>query len=300
MTDALHRLTLIVLTCVLAFARAAGADYQIEPGFLYAPSDLTARQFTAELQLVGTGGPAGTSTSAAITRDGLFLYSAYRQGGGLPEGSRLMALDDGGVLVHELSLNNNSLNRASGIAIDSLDRIYVASSRGIHEISPDFSSNVVLPIQFGRASGVAVAPNDFLYVADQQRGWISVINTNRQFVSTIPTGPVPTGVTFGPDGFLYYVSHSLDRLVKVHPETLTQTVILSDLDSPTDIEFAPDGTFYIASGQGIRRYAPDGTFLHGFSDGVIMDQLAFYVPEPSSTMVLVIASAIAATRRCRK
>ena len=157
-----------------------------------------------------------------------------------------------------------------------------------------FSTNVVLPISFGRASGVAVAPNDFLYVSDQTNNQIDIINNSRQLVGTIPTGPVPSGVTFGPDGFLYYTDTPsrrsdgtyLGRLVMVNPVSFQQTVAFGNLPFPMDVEFAPDGSFYLADfvGRQIDHYSTSNVLLDSFSDGVAMDQLAFYtpVPEPGS------------------
>jgi hypothetical protein len=290
---------------------AVGQVFTVTPGFLYTPSDQTARQFSPSLQLVGTGGPSILGSSgAAISRDGLFLYEAYRQNsGGLPDGVHLLALGNGGAIVHQLYLTNIGLNRASGIGVDSAGRIYAAAADGLHEISANFSTNVVLPISFGRASGVAVAPNDFLYVSDQNANQIKILDNNRQPVGIIPTGQVPSGVTFGPDGFLYYTdtpfqtgSGYIGRLVKVDPLSLQQTVVFGNLPSPMDVEFAPDGSYYLATfvGRQIDHYSANNVLLHSFSDGAIMDQLAFYapVPEPGSlSMVLLVATTAVLCRR---
>jgi hypothetical protein len=280
---------------------AVRADFVVTPGFLYTPSDQTARQFSPSLELVGTGGPGNFlgSTGAAISHDGLFLYEAFRLNiAGLPDGAHLLALGNGGTIVHELYLTNIGLNRASGIGVDSVGRIYAAAADGLHEISANFSTNTVLPVGFGRASGVAVAANDFLYVSDQNNNQIKILDNNRQLVGTIATGPIPSGATFGPDGFLYYTDTPfqtptgyIGRLVKVDPVSLQQTVVFGDLPFPTDVEFAPDGSYYLATfnGRRIDHYSANNVLLDSFSDGVVMDQLAFYapvtVPEPS-TLVL--------------
>jgi hypothetical protein len=280
---------------------AVGGTITVTPGFLYTPSDQTARQFSPSLQLVGTGGPGNSlgSTGAAISHDGLFLYEAYRQNiAGLQDGAHLLALGNGGTIVHELYLTNLGLDRASGIGVDSGGRIYAAAADGLHQISADFSTNTVLPISFGRASGVAVASNDFLYVSDQDTNQIKIIDNDRKLFGTIPTGQVPSGVTFGPDGFLYYTdtpfqtpSGYIGRLVKVDPVSLQQTVVFGNLPFPLDVEFTPDGSYYLATfnGREIDQYSANNVLLHSFSDSVIMDQLAFYaplaVPEPSSLVM---------------
>ncbi|MBA4066084.1 MAG: hypothetical protein C0501_20670 [Isosphaera sp.] len=295
---------------------AARAEFIVAPGFLYAPSDQTARQFSPSLELVGTGGPPNFlgSTGAAISADGLFLYQAFRRNvPGLPDGAHLLALGSGGAIVHELHLTNLGLNRASGIGVDSAGRIYAAAADGLHEISADFSTNTVLPVGFGRASGVAVAPNDFLYVVDQTNDRITVLDDGRRPVGTIPTGRAPSGATFGPDGFLYYTdtpfsaADFLGRLVRVDPVSLQQTVVLGNLPFPLDVEFAPDGSFYLATfvGRQVDRYSADRVLLGSFSDGVIMDQLAFYaavpaaVPEPSA-LVLAGVGVVGVLGRARR
>jgi hypothetical protein len=292
---------------------AAGQSYSVTPGFLYTPSDQTARQFSPSLQLVGTGGPGNFlgSTGAAISQDGLFLYQSYRQNvAGLPDGAHLLALGNGGTVAHELYLTNLGLNRASGIGVDATGRIYAAAANGLHEVSADFSTNTVLPVSFGRASGVAVAPNDFLYVSDQTNNLIKILDGNRQVVGTIPTGPTPSGTTFGRDGFLYYTdtpAHTpngyIGRLVKVDPVSLQQTVVFGDLPFPMDVEFASDGSYYLAtfSGKQIDHYSASNVLLGSFSDGVVMDQLAFYtpVPEPRPVLgaVLLVAAGMVLRRR---
>jgi hypothetical protein len=292
----------------IAFAQfsssANGQTFSIEPGFLYTPSDQTARRFTSTLKLVGTGGPGNFlgSTGAAISQEGLFLYQAYRQNvPGLSDGAHLLALRKNGTIVHELNLTSFGLNRASGIGVDSGGRIYAAAADGLHEISANFSTNTVLPSSFGRASGVAVAPNDFLYVLDQTNNQIKILNTNRQLVGTIATGPVPSGATFGPDGFLYYTDTPfrtpedyIGRLVKVDPVTLQQTVIIGNLPFPMDVEFAPDGSFYVSTfvGRQIDHYSPKNILIESYSDGVIMDQLAFYAPVPEPVSVLGLFSVV--------
>src|SRR3954447_14788035 len=129
---------LALATLVVCSSSADGQVFTVTPGFLYAPSDQTARQFSPSLQLVATGGPVNFlgSSGAAISHDGLFLYEAYRQNiAGLPDGAHLLALGTGGTIVHELHLTNIGLNRASGIGVDSIGRIYAAASDGLHEIS---------------------------------------------------------------------------------------------------------------------------------------------------------------------
>ena len=304
-----------VVVVVVSFgSSAARAAYSIGPGFLYTPSDSTSRQFSPDLQLVGTGGPSNPfgSTGAAITHDGLFVYSAFKfASGSLPTGAHLLALDGTGAVVHELYLSGNGLNRASGIAVDASGDIYTSSPEGLHQISPDFSSNVVLPISFGRASGVAVAPNDWLYVSDQNNNVIKVLDAARQVVDTIPTGPVPSGVTIGPDGALYYTdtpfqtpNGPIGRFMKVDLATHQQQVIFGDLWFPMDVEFAPDGSYYLATqtGREIDHYSAGNQLLGSFNGGVIGDQLAFYVPEPTAagcaTIALLITSARRRRRRC--
>jgi YVTN family beta-propeller protein len=292
-----HQHALLWIT-LIGWYVPAFANYTVTPGFLYTPSDGTARQFSPSLQLVGDGGPNDNSgtTGAAISKDGLFLFEAYRKNiPGLPDGAHLLALGNGGTLVHELLLTTMGLNRASGIGVDSTGRIYASAADGLHQISADFSTNTVLPVPFGRASGVAVAPNDFLYVTDQNANSIRIINANRQSAGSIPTGRVPSGVTFAPDHFLYYTDTpfvSVDyqgRLVKVDPVTLQQTVVFNNLPFPMDVEFAPDGSYYLATftGREIDHYSANNVVLHSFSDGSIMDQLAFYAPEPAAMGVIV-------------
>jgi DNA-binding beta-propeller fold protein YncE len=153
-----------------------------------------------------------------------------------------------------------------------------------------------------------VAPNDFLYVTDQNTNNIKVLNAARQLVGTIPTGPVPSGATIGPDGALYYTDTPaqtpdgfIGRLVRVDLATQQQTVIFDDLAFPMDVEFAPDGSYYLAtrSGREIDHYASNNVFINSFSDGVISDQLAFYAPEPASSAVLITVATAAAMQRRR-
>ncbi len=151
-----------------------------------------------------------------------------------------------------------------------------------------------------------------LYVTDQSANQINIIDNNRQLVGTVPTGPVPSGVTFGPDGFLYYTdtpfttTDYIGRLVRVDPVSFQQSVVFDNLPFPTDVEFASDGSFYLATflGQQIDHYSADYVLLDSFFDGVAKDQLAYYapaaMPEPSPLALAGVGVLGYAWRRAKK
>jgi hypothetical protein len=71
-------------------------------------------------------------------------------------------------------------------------------------------------------------------------------------------------------------------------------VVFGNLPFPVDVEFAPDGSYYLATfvGRQIDHYSANNVLLNSFSDGVAMDQLAFAapVPEPPTLALAVIGA----------
>jgi outer membrane protein assembly factor BamB len=82
------------------------------------------------------------------------------------------------------------------------------------------------------------------------------------------------GMTFGPDGNLYFCSYNTNSIIRVNGQTgvpfgSTSTFVAAGaggLSHPTGLTFGPDGKLYVSSQttNAVLRYDTDGTFLNAF------------------------------------
>lgn len=283
---------------LVAASRPVQASFSVAPGFLYEVTDQGIEKYTTDLRLVETAhlNNSGGATGAAISRDGLLLTEVYYSADATHQaGAHLVAIGQDGLIVHDLFLTETGLNRNSGIAVDGRGNIFASSAVGVYEVAPDFSTARLLPTSFGRAAGIAVGSDGSLYVVDQANDQIDVLNADGLFIRAIPTGRVPSGLTLGPDGALYYTdtpfsmgTDYLSRFVRVDlSHNDAQTVMVPNLSSLSGSAFTPDGSVYLNNSSGISQYDTDGNFVRFQAAAAYSDGLTYFaVPEPASYLSL--------------
>ncbi len=208
------------MTMVVAGGLGPGAvDGQVEEARFNAPAGVAA-------------GPDGTiyvtevrnHTVRAITPAGMVVTLA---GSGPFDSEGAIGFDNGvGTDAH--------FNRPTGIAVDSKGRIFVSDTGNhiIRMIEPEtrrvetfggrtwtkghWDAADTMEALFNAPRGLAIGPDDSLYVADSGNGAIRRIS--EQGVTTIAEGLYsPTGVSVGPDGIIYVIETGTGRVLRIAP-----------------------------------------------------------------------------------
>jgi DNA-binding beta-propeller fold protein YncE len=125
---------------------------------------------------------------------------------------------------------------------------------------------------WGSPSGIAVAPNGNVYVADFNNNVVDEFSPSGTFLSTIISSGLndPTGLAFGPDGNLYVAnfgpgndSFVASFTASGSPVNLSFVPSSTGLFDPEAIAFGPDGNLYIAdssNGAVDQVLLPSGSF----------------------------------------
>jgi DNA-binding beta-propeller fold protein YncE len=159
-----------------------------------------------------------------------------------------------------------------GVAFDPTDGSLLVADSGNgriqrFSIGPDGAGTLVTSYgskgsgagQFSTPTGVDVAPDGTIWVADTQNDRVQKRNpaTGAWSVFTGATGdPVtfksPWGVSVAPDGTIWVADTGHDRLVRMGPGGAARGVVdapslgLTSMDGPFDVAFGLDGTIYVS------------------------------------------------------
>ena len=185
--------------------------------------------------------------------------------------------------------NTAQFNYPTGVAVAPNGTVYVADqgNHRIRAINPTTGQVTALAgstagfadgpgntAQFNFPTGVAVAPNGTVYVADQENQRIRAINPTTGQVTTLAgtgapgfaDGPGntaqfnnPYGVAVAPNGTVYVAEHDNHRIRAINPTTGQVTTLAgsnrgfadgtgtnAQFDFPYGVAVAPNGTIYVA------------------------------------------------------
>jgi hypothetical protein len=124
-----------------------------------------------------------------------------------------------------------------------------------------------------RPTGVAVAGNGDVYVADMDRHQVLRRSPDGRVTVLAGTGTAgfagdgrpavdamleaPRALAIAGDGTLYLTDVASNLLRAVGPDGVIRTI--ASVPSPQSVAIAPDGSLYVAGGAGIERFAADGS-----------------------------------------
>jgi sugar lactone lactonase YvrE len=161
------------------------------------------------------------------------------------------------------------------IAIDARGRVHTGTRDGrILRLDPATGALETLATTGGRPLGLAFGRDGTLYVADAERGLLSLSPGGALETLATSAGGVrfglPDDVDVGPDGTVYFTDassrfnlhqtredvlehHGRGRLLAFHPGTGRIDVLLSGLDFANGVAVAGDGTFVAVNETGTYR-----------------------------------------------
>jgi len=171
--------------------------------------------------------------------------------------------------------------RPSGLATDSAGRLIVGDieQQMVHVFDVGRRRYSYLDAApFASPVGVAVGPDDTIYVADSGRRCVFVYGRDgkRRRTLGLVNGEAifvrPSGVAYGPDGLIYVVDAAAATITAL---TLDGRVVRTigrrgsepgEFNYPTHLTFGPDGLIYVVDAMNARVQVlqPDGTFVRAF------------------------------------
>lgn len=111
----------------------------------------------------------------------------------------------------------------------------------------------------GRIGGVAFGPDGSLYVSNF-RASVWRISPDGQVTLLTSTMRGSSGVTVDAQGNVLQGSFLDNRIVRITPDGLVETLVSDGLDGPVGIAADPDGSIYVCNcrGANITKVSPDG------------------------------------------
>jgi YVTN family beta-propeller protein len=115
--------------------------------------------------------------------------------------------------------------------------------------TPSHPGTIVDKVTVSSPWGVAVRDDGLAYFTQLNDGGVGITSTKTRTVDGfIPTGPVPTGIAFSPDGNRSYVANQFGDVSVI--DVATQQVVGSvAIGNPLAVRVSPDGTqLFVATG----------------------------------------------------
>lgn len=223
---------------------------------------------------------AGASDAGSRDAGGGGLDAGERADAGAPDAST------GGCGAERPDVSG--ISGTEGLVIARDGTIYYSQAGGVGRLVPGGAPEPFVTLGDARTTvwGVVLDPaNEHLFVGVPGRGVVAVdLTLAPPTTSTLVSGGAPNGLTFGPDGMLYYSDFSAGRVYRVDPAGGAPTeVTTSTIANANGVAFAPDGTLLVCSystGTLLRLTLTGGTESAretvasslGAPDGVALDE----------------------------
>ena len=301
-----HRITICLPTLIILFSTASFAatpdEFGLRPGHLYGNIQGGVREYTSDLVPVADLllSDVTVTEGLAFSNSGELILSAFKENPSGFSTHHVLKIDASGDVVDSINLLEGGLDRVSHAAVDQQGRAYVSSRAGMVESAHDFGSFQVLSHPFDRTSGVAVDSTNRLFVTDSNTGELVILNTARNVEHIIDIGGSPLGIDFDAAGNLFLAARQSMELREVDLTALDGSfdAVLTGLDDPSDIAFAPDGSYYLSlDGAIVEHRSADHQLLGSVSTLERMHSLAVLVPEPSCLGLGILSLVLLGCRR---
>jgi Bacterial Ig-like domain (group 3)/NHL repeat len=219
----------------------------VGPQFVFSP----ARAFTTS--------SASTLTPAAFTAG-----AAVQDGNGNlfftdPDHSRILERSSLGVFSVVPTGVTLNLTATSGIAIDGVGNLYIASGTNVFILAPGIATATTLStpgVILKAAAGLAMDPSGVLYIADSTANTIYQVALGSDSTEALPlAGPGasllgPTGLAIDSKNDLFIADSNHNRIIEEQLGTANPSTIVTiapALINPTGLAVDAAGTLYIAN-----------------------------------------------------
>jgi DNA-binding beta-propeller fold protein YncE len=169
-----------------------------------------------------------------------------------------------------------SLREAVAMSIDSQDRVFIYSRQEINSDNPpmmvfDREGNMLSSWGegwFGRAHGVYVGPDDFVYCADMGNHTVSKWTPEGELLLTLGNKDQPSDT--GYEGIVgWEPQHSYFEKLIIASHCFAQKHIGPPFNRPTGVYVTASGDIFVSDGYGnaqIHRFSPDGKLLSSWGE----------------------------------
>jgi sugar lactone lactonase YvrE len=255
--------------------------------------------------IVGSTIAATQTTFASIPRQADAMGLAFDSGGNLyvaSSGDTVSKFSSSGAYLSSIG-NSSNLRFPWGLAIDSLDNLYVANYKGYNISKFDYSGNHInnIDLDYYMPWGLTVDSSYNIYVANS--GFVSKFDSSGNHIANISENlGYASSVTLDSSGNLYVSNYAGSYAYSINKYSssgrLLSTIRDRSLDGPFSLAFDSSGNLYVSNhtGRSISKFSPSGKFLLSWSTGADNPTfLAFKpvsVPEPSTYALATIAVCI--------
>jgi RHS repeat-associated protein len=240
-------------------------------------------------------------------------------GGGAPNGSTFLSTPSALALAPDgtLYIAETFAHRIRRISPTGV--VSIAAGTGAQGFSGD--GGLATAATLSEPSGLAVLPDGTLIISDSGNHRIRRVRTDG-FINTIAGGTVtcalglscgdgapatsagvasPRGIAVGPDGSLYFVETFVNKVRRIRPDGIIETIAggtqgfagdggpatAAQFRLPQDISVAPDGGIYIADtfNGSVRYIGTDGVIHTAAGSGAVLN-LADVLGRPSTSVKL--------------
>jgi len=222
------------------------------------------------------------------------LYAANREGA---NGNNVIKIAPNGVR----SVYASGLSKPIGLAIDASGNLYAVNESG-STIAKITTGGTVSTFATGLSGpyGLAADASGNIYAGNRGDSTITRYSPGGSLITPSPYVNTnlsdPRGMDFSANGDLYVANSGNHTIARIDSSGNSTTYLTLAGTGPNDVAFDMVGNLYVANNgnRTIHKYGPDGVFQFSWGLGGPRPQFLAFVPEPSTWIMGIVATALMA------